>query len=226
MLWGVRPRRWETFDASAVCRDLDADVLVLQESYRPDGDVSVAERVATELGYEHTEAVLARSVVDPKPRVLRAAEAEYSTGDWGMALLTRVPATVRVAPLPRHPRDKAQRVVLVADITIDGTQVTVAGTHLPHFQCGSLGLRDPLVEILPSIDQPGVLAGDFNMWGRFAEWLVPGWRRAFRGATWPAHRPHSHIDHILVTPAVTVVEAGVVPLVVSDHLPVRAVIEV
>ena len=33
------------------------------------------------------------------------------------------------------------------------------------------------------------------------ESFLPGWRRAVRGRTWPAGRPHSQIDHILVRAA-------------------------
>ena len=43
-----------------------------------------------------------------------------------------------------------------------------------------------------------------------------------RGRTYPAHRPHSQTDHILVNPPVDVVASEVVPQIMSDHRPVRA----
>jgi endonuclease/exonuclease/phosphatase family metal-dependent hydrolase len=42
-----------------------------------------------------------------------------------------------------------------------------------------------------------------------------------RGRTWPAHRPHSQIDHVLVRDDVEVVDAAVLGEVGSDHLPLR-----
>jgi endonuclease/exonuclease/phosphatase family metal-dependent hydrolase len=42
-----------------------------------------------------------------------------------------------------------------------------------------------------------------------------------RGRTWPAHRPHSQIDHVLVRDDVEVVDAAVLDEVASDHRPVR-----
>jgi endonuclease/exonuclease/phosphatase family metal-dependent hydrolase len=225
MLWGVRPRSWEPFDAVGAARRLDADVLVLQESWRPDGEQSVAERVASELGYECYEVVLARGTLGPpRPKVVRAPD--EGTGDWCLAVLTRVPIVRQEAhPIVSNRIDKAERSIIVTDVEVDDTVITVAGAHLMHMERGSLRLRGPLSRILPATDRPGVFAGDLNTWGVVAEWLLPGWRRAVRGRTWPSHRPHSQIDHILVTTAVEVVRGEVVPLVESDHLPVRAVLQ-
>jgi endonuclease/exonuclease/phosphatase family metal-dependent hydrolase len=49
-----------------------------------------------------------------------------------------------------------------------------------------------------------------------------------RGRTWPASRPHSQIDHILVRrrDGTEVVHAEVLPAVGSDHRPVRATLRV
>ena len=51
---------------------------------------------------------------------------------------------------------------------------------------------------------------------------MPGWRRAVVGRTWPAWRPHSQIDHILVRGALRPVAGAVLPHAGSDHRPVRA----
>jgi endonuclease/exonuclease/phosphatase family metal-dependent hydrolase len=62
-----------------------------------------------------------------------------------------------------------------------------------------------------------------NMWGWCVDRLAgPGWRRAVRGRTYPAHRPHAQIDHILVSRPVEVIDAQVVRQVMSDHRPIRA----
>ena len=48
-----------------------------------------------------------------------------------------------------------------------------------------------------------------NLWGPPVSSFFRGWRRAVIGRTWPAHRPHSQLDHVLVTPAGRVVDARV-----------------
>ena len=74
---------------------------------------------------------------------------------------------------------------------------------------------------LPPPDRRAVIVGDFNLWGPAVSALLPGWRRAVRGRTWPAHRPHSQIDHVLVRHDVDGVDAAVLDEVGSDHRPVR-----
>jgi endonuclease/exonuclease/phosphatase family metal-dependent hydrolase len=51
--------------------------------------------------------------------------------------------------------------------------------------------------------------------------MFPGWRRTVRGATYPSHRPHSQIDHVLVNDHLECVEAEVADDRQSDHRPVR-----
>jgi endonuclease/exonuclease/phosphatase (EEP) superfamily protein YafD len=49
------------------------------------------------------------------------------------------------------------------------------------------------------------------------------WRRGVTGRTWPAARPHSQIDHVLVRPGdVQVVDAAVLDACGSDHRPLFA----
>jgi endonuclease/exonuclease/phosphatase family metal-dependent hydrolase len=50
---------------------------------------------------------------------------------------------------------------------------------------------------------------------------MPGWNRAVIGRTWPAWRPHSQIDHILVRGALRGGGGRVLPDAGSDHRPVR-----
>jgi endonuclease/exonuclease/phosphatase family metal-dependent hydrolase len=61
-----------------------------------------------------------------------------------------------------------------------------------------------------------------NMWGPPLSAFFRGWRRVIRGRTWPAFRPHSQLDHLLVTPSVAVIDARIAGRTGSDHLPVRA----
>jgi len=63
-----------------------------------------------------------------------------------------------------------------------------------------------------------------NLWGPPLSLLLPGWRRAVRGRTWPAWRPHSQPDHIFVNEAVAVGGSSVVRAGNSDHRAVRAIL--
>ena len=67
-----------------------------------------------------------------------------------------------------------------------------------------------------------MVAGDCNLWGPGVVSVFPGWRRAVRGRTYPAPRPHSQIDHVLVRDDVEIVSGEVLAATPSDHRPVRA----
>jgi endonuclease/exonuclease/phosphatase family metal-dependent hydrolase len=139
-----------------------------------------------------------------------------------VAVLSRVPVhDVDVLPLGRLRRDPARRAVIRCRTRLDGREVTVLGTHMSHITHGSHVQYRRLRAALPDVDTAAVLLGDMNLWGPPVNAYVSGWRRAVTGRTWPAHRPHSQLDHVLVTPSLTVVDAGIAPESGSDHRPVR-----
>jgi endonuclease/exonuclease/phosphatase family metal-dependent hydrolase len=242
---------WGTpFDVVASCDALDADVLLLQETWTPEGGEGLAAQVASSLGYEAHEVPLAdalflKSVTGPdrrwgprnprRDRSLWVGDAENLArrsrprwdqarrGTWGIALLSRLPVRgVRAIELGRLRRDPAQRrSAVLAEVAVDGSAITVVGTHLAHFTHGSPILLERLRRELPRAGQPGVLAGDMNFWGPPLSLGLPGWRRAVRARTYPSWRAHSQIDHIFVTGAVAVISGGPVAVGRSDHLAVR-----
>ncbi|HUY23218.1 MAG TPA: endonuclease/exonuclease/phosphatase family protein [Acidimicrobiales bacterium] len=85
--WG-RP-----FDVVGTCRRIDADVLVLQESWASDGQATMAERVAAELGYAVTELTLARGrIVAPRADVgTRWGPRPWARNAYGLRLERRHP---------------------------------------------------------------------------------------------------------------------------------------
>jgi endonuclease/exonuclease/phosphatase family metal-dependent hydrolase len=145
-------------------------------------------------------------------------------GAWGIAALFRVPQRrLEIVELGRLSHDNRRlRAVLVAEVDLDGSPLTVAGTHLAHFMHGSPVLMNKLRRILPGPERPAVLVGDMNFWGPPVSLALPGWRRAVRARTYASWRPHSQIDHILVTRPVSVISSGAVHVGRSDHWPVRA----
>ena len=224
---GLHPRRegvCAPYDLVPVLRGFDdADVIVLQESFAPDEEPAAVQKVAAELGAELHELVIGRVKLDPWPQLLDASP--LTTGTTGIAVLSRLPST-RIAKLavgkvwsdPAHERG-ALHVVL----DVDGTTVDLVAVHLtsrlPH---GPPIQMARLRRLLPPADRPAVVVGDHNFWGPGVVACLPGWRRAVRGRTWPASRPHSQIDHILVRGNTNVLSGEVLPDVGSDHLPVRA----
>jgi endonuclease/exonuclease/phosphatase family metal-dependent hydrolase len=239
--WG-RP-----FDVSGQCARLDADVLVLQEVWAPDaGGPSTAEQVARDLGYDLVvDHVLAHGVryapaagaddrwgpppwrharafrLDRHRRPIRQPTRPATPGRWSLALLARIPvADVAVLSLGPLRHDPADRAMVRATTELGGRTVTLLGTHMAHLTDFSPLQYRRLAALLPPPSTPAVLAGDMNLWGPPVSSFFPAWRRAVIGPTWPAHRPHSQLDHVLVTESLRVVEARIADRSGSDHRPV------
>ena len=191
------------------------------------------EQLALERG---EEALAQRVVVRIAYRAHRGAHAGLPTaqpeGDGGVLaaligvmddvvrLPTQLVETIPVGDVPGDPA--LRRCALHLALDVGGQDLDLIAVHLssrlpyaPPMQLRSLRRR------LPPPDRRAVIVGDFNLWGPAVSALLPGWRRAVRGRTWPAHRPHSQIDHVLVRHDVDVVDAAVLDEVGSDHRPVR-----
>lgn len=212
------------YDVVAAAKEIDTDVLALQEAWVPDDADGHVVEIAAALGYQVAATFsVARASCRDQVRLV-AREGPDGDGDWVIALLTRLPITrAEVRRIgPPLPRDPGRRGLLVVTLDVHGAPFTVASTHLPLLKDPVWRLAPGIRAALPAVDTPAAFAGDMNMWGWCVDRLTPtGWRRAVRGRTYPAHRPHSQTDHILVTPGVDVVEGEVLAQRMSDHRPVR-----
>lgn len=212
------------YDVVAASKEVDTDVLVLQEAWVPDGEDGQVLDIAAAGGYQVAATfAVARATCHDQVR-LAAREGPAGDGDWMIAILSRLPVReAGVRPLaPQLRRDPGRRAVLRVTVDVDSAGFTVCGTHLPLLKDPVWRLAPSLRAALPPPDEPAAFAGDMNMWSWCVDRLVPrGWRRAVRGRTYPSPRPHSQTDHVLVTPPVEAAEAQVVPQVLSDHRPVR-----
>lgn len=235
------------YDLVGACKEIGADVLVLQEVFSPGEAESQAGQIARALGLHCCELPLTRAYKARKPvpgappdeweprrpypraaRTLRVGgrprrprpRGEYEEGSWGLAVLTREePVRFEALELGRLRRDFTRRAALLVELP---SGLSVVGTHMAHFSHGSPLIFARLRAGLPPKDRPAVLAGDMNFWGPPVQAALPGWRRAAKGKTWPARRPRHQLDHLLVTPSVEASEGGVLRLGNSDHLPLRA----
>ncbi len=196
------------------------EVMVIQEMWRPDGERGSVDEWAQRNGYELFGVTLGRST-------LRGRWPHYHVDGEGtvlLAVLSRIPARVMATPSvgPLIGDPSPQRRVLHTEVTVGDRAVQLVGVHLtsrlPHGP--PIQLRR-LSRVLPNSNQPAVVAGDCNFWGPPVCALLPGWTRAVKGRTWPASRPHSQIDHVLVRGPIDVETADILGDVGSDHRPVR-----
>lgn len=217
--YGYSPRG-RRFDVAEVCRALDADVLVVQESWQPANAESDVDRFAREEGYQVVHEPMGPARVSGhKPRLVSARRAE---GTLVISMLSRLPVrSTQILEMHHLALDTApRRFAIHTDVEVEGDVFSYVGTHLDHLTHGSPYQLNLLRRRLPA--GPVALAGDMNMWGPVLSLLMPGWRRAVRGRTWPNSLPHSQIDHIVVNALVRVQGWAVLRSGRSDHRPVRA----
>jgi len=90
------------FDVVGACRELDADVLVLQEAWSPPSGVALAAQVGDALGYKVEELALTRARLSSPPSTSVTAGA--TSGRWGPVVAQRGHHGLRVGELkPGHP---------------------------------------------------------------------------------------------------------------------------
>ena len=214
--WGV-DMRGQPFDALRAAADLDADIVVLPESWRPGDRAAMVDELARVTGATLHDVAFMSDRNPARPRHLEVGPGP--AGTCGLAVLSRLPVLrTTPVPLPKAPGDVVeQRQAIALEIDVEGTTIAVAGIHASHRLWGSLPQLRALDRHLTSGTVPSVIAGDCNMWGPPIAAVLRGRRRAVRGRTWPAWRPHSQIDHIWIDDRFSVVDAAIGPNVGSDH---------
>jgi endonuclease/exonuclease/phosphatase family metal-dependent hydrolase len=221
---------------AAAVRELDADVLALQEVDRDQprsGGADLTAVAAEAMGAAQHRFVAA--VAGTPGATWSAATGEEQPGSavYGVALLSRYPVTswrrlplpVLPAPVPlrvasrRWPivvRDEPRVAVAAVAATPHG-EVTLAATHLSFIPgWNSVQLRR-LLRVLGSTADRLVLLGDLNMEPAQAR-RVTGMRPLAAGLTFPADAPSRQLDHILARGALPAAATGAVHrLPLSDH---------
>jgi endonuclease/exonuclease/phosphatase family metal-dependent hydrolase len=144
----------------------------------------------------------------------------------GNAVLSRHPILASTTH-PFHPG--GQRGVLDVRVDIDGEQLTILNAHLSSSVAAQEHEVSVIREVLGSSSTRTVLAGDFNtlvQWGTLDPLLSvldDAWSAAPRGSkgnTYPANKPQTRIDYLMVSPDLAVETATVPASDASDHLPV------
>jgi endonuclease/exonuclease/phosphatase family metal-dependent hydrolase len=157
----------------------------------------------------------------------------YSGGYYGIGILSKYPfKKTKKIMLPMPEGAKEQRAALLADVELPGNKCfTFVSTHLDH---SVSGVRQAQVKAinkeLKKNRYPVIIAGDFN--GRpESQEIREGmrkWKQACsRDFTVPSGNPDAKIDYIFYRPSKRwrVISSSTPLIKLSDHLPVKAIIE-
>jgi endonuclease/exonuclease/phosphatase family metal-dependent hydrolase len=223
--WGVgRFGRFRgvPFDVARLVQSFAADIVVVAESWRGDDGRGILDPLA-EAGYEMASVQLMR--LESRRDRSGTRDAAPREGVWELAVCSRFPLGERreIPLVPLRADPVGARVALAVTIDVEGTPVEVIGLHTSSKVWRLAPVRH-LVSAKRHLgeERPQILAGDFNFWGPPVAVLMPGWERPVRGRTYPSHRPHSQIDHVLVRGGLEAVAGEVLAATPSDHRPVRA----
>ncbi|MBW3602887.1 MAG: endonuclease/exonuclease/phosphatase family protein [Actinobacteria bacterium] len=241
----LRTGRVDPVAAARAVAALGADVVAVQEVdrglARTGGRDQIAD-LAEALGWHGLFAPALSG--DPGAAWRAVAGADPGGAGYGVGLLSATPLLrpTRVAlpgggagrrrarATPRRPGwDHEPRVAVAADVAWEGSWVRIICTHLSYLPWR--GLRQLRAAARAGAGSAAaasggaVLVGDLNLpvWSvRLA--LGPAWRHAGGGATYPAGRPRTQPDQLLVTGRLAVRPADVGARGPSDHLPLVATV--
>ena len=215
---GGRGADGRPYDLEAACRQFKADIIVLQEVWRPHSGPDPVADIAAALGAE----MLRENLVDDTSLRSFGIADEPGRGQWGLATLTTVPVTgYEVVDLGRIAGDATPRAAQLVTVELPGRgPLRIANTHLTYRLLSPVQLLR-LVRRLAADDIPTVIVGDLNMPAPLTG-LAAGYAPAVSGRTFPANRPLLQLDHILASRRVAHDGGEVLPPAGSDHLPVRA----
>lgn len=200
-------------DVIAGVAALGADVVAMQEARWLDDSGSIADEVASALDM-HLHAFTA----ERNPKLV-------DRPGWSIAILTRDPAERLDGPELPTPRSCPRREAVSVELA---NGLRVAAAHFFGVHCWRVGppllLRERAALAALACDHD-IVMGDMNMWGPLVERNAGSLRRGVVGRSWPAWRPHSQIDHILVNSRLAVIDGAVAPNAGSDHRAVWSVVE-
>ena len=163
--------------------------------------------------------------------VIAGPTMQRETGDYGNALLTRLPV-MKIERYDISVKRWEPRGLLIVHLDWNGERLQVAVTHLGLFPGERRRQVNQLLGYLAKKDRtPLVLMGDFNEWlpwGRPLRWLHRHFDYSPSPATFPTGWPMLRMDHILVNSPHRIIDRTVykssLSIMASDHLPLMGIL--
>ena len=162
----------------------------------------------------------------------------YQGGQYGVAILSRLPIMATDHRLYQNTREAERRGFIRAEVSVDGRVLNFVTTHLDYqYDDGRLFEAQQLLRALKDVQGPLVIVGDFNdipagrsyqlIRYQFGDAWIDS-RSTDEGFSYPTDKPAKRIDYIFFrsTDRVRTKRAWIVDTQASDHVPVVADLEI
>ncbi len=212
-----RDRRCDPQRILGVLREIDADVVALQEVEGGDTGADMLAWLGAKTGFT---AIAGTTLI-------------RHDGRFGNGLLTRLPVhSTTLCDLSWRGREP--RGAIAADLEVGGDPLRVVATHLGLRPAERRDQVQRLIKLFTDAPRDrAVLLGDLNewfLWGRPLRRLHRYFKHTPHVATFPARMPFLALDRVWAHPRSILKRIGVhaTPLarIASDHLPLVATLEV
>ena len=212
-----RDRRFSPDRILAVLREIDADVIALQEVEACDRGADMLEWLAKQTGMHP----------------IAGTTLIRHDGHFGNGLLTRWPVRQKTL-CDLSWRGREPRGAIAADIDVHGAPLRVVATHLGLRPAERRDQVQRLIKLFTDVPaDKAVLLGDLNewfLWGRPLRRLHRYFKHTPHVATFPSGWPFLALDRVWTHPRSMLkricVHRSVLARVASDHLPLIAEVEV
>lgn len=163
---------------------------------------------------------------------------KYQGGQYGVAILSRVPIRATEHRLYQNTREAERRGFIRAEVRIGGRLVNFVTTHLDYqYEDGRVFEAQQLLRALADVNGPLIVVGDFNdtpaggAYQLMRSMFDDSWsqtRAGDEGFSYPTDKPAKRIDYIFTRQSdrVRARRAWIVETPASDHIPVVAELEI
>src|SRR5437762_10022743 len=162
----------------------------------------------------------------------------YQGGQYGVAILSRLPIMATDHRLYKNTREAERRGFIRAEVLVHGRTLNFVTTHLDYqYEDGRVFETEQLLAALKDVKGPLILVGDFNdvpaggAYKLVSDQFGDAWaatRAADQGFSYPADKPAKRIDYTWCRRAdrIRTRRAWIVNTLASDHVPVVADLEI